>query len=202
MKSKKVAITGGIGSGKTTASRLFASLGAPVYDSDGRAKQLMEEDAALRERIIARFGSEIYSPSGERSTLRLNRRLLASVVFDDPRELAALDALVHPAVIADFKRWAAAQIADYVILETALLFESGLDREVDCIVAITAPRALRIERACLRDGATGDEIRRRMAVQLSDEEIAARADLTIDNTDLQHLEAEVVRLDKIFRNAI
>lgn len=198
----RVCVTGGIGSGKTTAVRFFAGLGAPVYDSDARAKCLMEGDAALRERLVARFGPEIYvcSPSGTQSHPCLNRRLLAARVFDDPHELAALDTLVHPVVTADFRRWAAAQTADYIILETALLFESGLDREVDVIIAITAPRALRLERTQLRDGLTREQIERRMAAQLPDDERLARADFAIDNTDLRHLEAEVIRLDKLFRD--
>ncbi|WP_278757493.1 dephospho-CoA kinase, partial [Alistipes putredinis] len=118
----KVGITGGIGSGKSTVCRLFAACGAPVYDSDTQAKRLMEEDGPLRRRLAARFGEEIYAGG------RLNRKLLAGRVFSDPAELSALNALVHPAVMEDFERWCGRQSgADYVVLESAILFEAGLE---------------------------------------------------------------------------
>ena len=122
----KVGITGGIGSGKSTVCRLFAACGAPVYDSDTQAKRLMEEDGPLRRRLAARFGEEIYAGG------RLNRKLLAGRVFSDPAELSALNALVHPAVMEDFERWCGRQSgADYVVLESAILFEAGLEGYVD-----------------------------------------------------------------------
>ena len=115
----KVGITGGIGSGKSTVCRLFAACGAPVYDSDTQAKRLMEEDGPLRRRLGARFGEESYVGG------RLNRKLLAGRVFSDPAELSALNALVHPAVMEDFERWCGRQSgADYVVLESAILFEA------------------------------------------------------------------------------
>ena len=94
----KVGITGGIGSGKSTVCRLFARLGVAVYDSDREAKRLMAEDAALRGGIVGRFGAGSYADGV------LNRGYLAARVFSDPEALAALNALVHPAVLADLRR--------------------------------------------------------------------------------------------------
>lgn len=107
----------------------------------------MEEDGPLRRRLAARFGEEIYAGG------RLNRKLLAGRVFSDPAELSALNALVHPAVMEDFERWCGRQSgADYVVLESAILFEAGLEGYVDRTIAVTAPIDVRIARTCLRDG--------------------------------------------------
>ena len=121
----KVGITGGIGSGKSTVCRLFARLGVAVYDSDAGAKRLMTEDAELRRRITDRFGAEAYADG------TLNRTYLAGRVFSEAQALADLNAIVHPAVRADFAVWAERQEGDYVILESALLFDAGFDACVD-----------------------------------------------------------------------
>lgn len=130
----KVGITGGIGSGKSTVCRLFARLGVAVYDSDAGAKRLMTEDAELRRRITDRFGGEAYADG------TLNRTYLAGRVFSEAQALADLNAIVHPAVRADFAVWAERQEGDYVILESALLFDAGFDACVDRTVAVLAPR--------------------------------------------------------------
>ena len=121
----KVGITGGIGSGKSTVCRLFAQRGIAVYDSDREAKRLMTENGALRAGITARFGSESYVDGV------LNRRYLAGRVFSDAQALADLNALVHPAVRSDFAAWAERQAGPYVVLESAILFEAGLEGAVD-----------------------------------------------------------------------
>ena len=130
----KVGITGGIGSGKSTVCRLFAQRGVAVYDSDAAAKRLMTEEPALRAGIAARFGVEAYAGGA------LNRPYLAAKVFSDPAALADLNALVHPAVMADFAAWAERQEGSYVILESAILFEAGLEGSVDRTVAAGAAR--------------------------------------------------------------
>lgn len=190
----RVGVTGGIGSGKSTCCRIFAERGAAVYDSDREAKRLMNEDGELRRRIAARFGSEAYDGGG------LNRSYLAGVIFGDAEARAALNALVHPAVAADFVRWCERQQGPYVVLESALLFDAGLDRIVDRTVAVMAPPALRIERTCRRDGASPEEVRRRIAAQLSDDELLQRADYCVVNIHEEELAAEIGRLDTLFRH--
>jgi len=191
----RVGVTGGIGSGKSTVCRLFAERGAPVYDSDREAKRLMAEDAELRAALVAAFGAETFRDGV------LNRRYLADAVFGDRERLGQLEALVHPCVRRDFDRWAAAHAAEpYVVLECAILYESGMDASVDRVVAVVAPEELRLARAGARDGAPAEEIRRRMAVQLSDDVLRARADYTIVNIDRTDLAADVAACDRRFRH--
>ena len=190
---RKIGITGGIGSGKSRLCRLFAERGVAVYDTDAAAKRLMTEDAALVEAIKSRFGVESYADGA------LNRPYLAARVFSDAAERQALNGLVHPAVKADFVAWAEQQEGDYVILESALLFEAGLDALVDAVVAVMAPEALRIERVRQRDGVSEEQVRSRMAAQLSDEELHRRATVAVVNIFEEDLEAAVQELDRRFR---
>lgn len=188
----KVGITGGIGSGKSTVCRLFALRGVAVYDSDAGAKRLMTSDPDLRARISARFGAETYS-EGE-----LDRAYLAGKVFSDAQALADLNAIVHPAVRADFAAWAQRQEGDYVILESAILFDAGFDGDVDRTVAVLAPQELRIERTCRRDKRDPEEVRRRIAAQMDDDALSEKADYVVVNIFEEDLEPAVVKLDRIF----
>ena len=181
----KVGVTGGIGSGKTTVCRLFAERGVPVYNSDVEAKRLMERDPAVRGAIRERFGEAAYV--GDR-------------LFHDAAALAALNGIVHPAVMEDFDRWAREQSHPYVMLESAILFSAGLERRVDRTLAVMAPREVCIRRAVERDGATEEAVRRRAATQLSDDEMLARADYTIVNLSMDDLRQDVAKLDLIFRD--
>lgn len=188
----KVGITGGIGSGKSTVCRLFAQKGIAVYDSDAAAKRLMQEDGALRRQLAGRFGEGTFRNGV------LDRAYLAGIVFADPQALADLNALVHPVVMRDFDAWAARQESSYVILESAILFEAGLEGCVDKTVAVLAPRELRIERTCRRDGCGADQVVRRIAAQLDDDALSARADYVVVNIFEEDLEPAVVKLDRIF----
>lgn len=186
----KVGITGGIGSGKSTVCAMLEEMGVAVYNSDARAKELMTMCATLREAIVARFGAECYTSEG------LNRGYLAERVFGDAAELAALNSLVHPAVMADFETWAESQQGSYVVLESAILFEAGLEQRVDMAVAVLSPEELRIERAMRRDGASREQIVARIGRQLSDDERADRAKYAIVNIDLEELREDVEQLHR------
>lgn len=191
----KVGITGGIGSGKSTVCRLFAARGIAVYDSDSEAKRLMNSSEELRARIEARFGTETYRDDGT-----LDRARVARIVFSDPQALADLDRLVHPAVRADFAAWAERQPSEYVILESAILFEAGFASEVDRTVAVLAPLELRVERTCRRDGCDAESVRRRIAAQTDDDTLCARADFSLVNILEEELEPAVETLDRRFRH--
>jgi dephospho-CoA kinase len=186
----KVGITGGIGSGKSTVTRMLEGMGVAVYISDERAKLLMAHDETLRQLLVERFGEDTYI-NGE-----LNRRYLAERVFSNADELAALNAIVHPAVMDDFSRWAEEQESPYVVIESAILFEAKLDDRVDCVVSVLAPTGLRIERAMSRDGASREEIERRIANQISDDERTERSKYAIVNILMEDLEEDVEQLHR------
>lgn len=145
-KNLLVGITGGIGAGKSLISRIFSLLGVPIYNADNRAKWLMAHDATLKKRINAQFGESAYTATGE-----LNSSYLAEKVFADPTQTEKINQLVHPAVCQDFTDWANRQVADYVLKEAALLFETGTYRELDVTVHVTAPQEMRIDRVMKRD---------------------------------------------------
>ena len=186
----KVAITGGIGSGKSKVVELLAQRGVAAYDSDSRAKALMASSPELREQIIECFGPAAYD--GE----EVNRRYLAERVFNDKEALTKLNAIVHPAVMADFERWAEGEEGNYVVMESAILFEAGLEGSFDATVSVMAPEELRLERAMKRDGATEEQIRERMQNQLSDEERCDRSTFAIVNIELDDLEDDVEQLHR------
>jgi len=189
----KVAICGGIGSGKSTVCQMFAERGVALYDSDSRAKVLMNESEELRMALVAEFGEKCYADGA------LNRPYLASRVFGSEEQLARLNSIVHPAVKADFLRWAEEQEGDFCILESAILFESGFDAVVDKTVAVLAPLPLRIERAMARDGASREQIEARVKAQMSDDELVARADFAIVNIHLEDIEKDVAELAYRFK---
>jgi dephospho-CoA kinase len=186
----KVGLTGGIGSGKSKVAELLSNRGVAVYDSDSRAKVLMISDEVLRAALIKAFGAECYTAEG------LNRAWLAERVFNNEEELCKLNAIVHPAVMSDFAEWAENQECDYVVMESAILLEAGLESHVDVVVAVMAPKELRLQRAMQRDGATEEQIEERMRNQMSDDERTERAKYAIVNIDLEELEEDVEQLHR------
>ena len=186
----KVGITGGIGSGKSTVAKLLRDRGVAIYNSDRRAKELMVGNEALRQTLITAFGAECYTADG------LNRAWLAQRVFNNEAELTKLNAIVHPAVMQDFAEWSLAQQGSYVVLESAILLEAGLENHVDVVVAVMAPKELRLERAMQRDGASREQIEERMRNQMSDEERTDRAKYAVVNIDLEELEEDVEQLHR------
>lgn len=169
----KVALTGGIGSGKSTVASVFEALCTPVYYSDIRAKVLM--NGPLRADIVRLFGQQAYLADGS-----LNRPHIASVVFANPAKMKLLNLTVHPAVIADFLSWCDKQQGSVVLLETALLIESRLDRIVDQVIVVTAPLELRVQRTAARDRCSEQQVRERIQTQTLDAKLLDIADYVID----------------------
>ena len=196
----RIGITGGIGSGKSTASRLFHALGVPVYDADTRARWVMENDPALRDELRAAFGATIYDAAGG-----LNRPALAGMVFNNPARLAQLNGLVHPHVGTDFERWATVQQQQghaYVLKEAALLFEAGSYKQLVRIITVFAPLAVRTARVLRRDPQrSAADVAAIMAKQLSEEEKVQRADHVLLNDDVQPLLPQVLALHAAFSAA-
>lgn len=173
---KKIGITGNIGSGKSTVSRIFAVLGVPIYDADSRAKAVMTENPALVQSIIHLLGEESYTNQGD-----LNRAHIAKMVFNRTDLLKELNSLVHPAVFRDFDDWVSVQTAPYVLKEAALLIESGSYKSLDALIVVKADEEIRLQRAMKRDGSDESAIRARMNNQMSQEEKAKFASFLIQN---------------------
>lgn len=186
----KVGITGGIGSGKSTVCRMLAERGVAHYEADSRAKELMSSSEALRKALIENFGAETFTAEG------LNRAYLAERVFNDAAQLRLLNSIVHPAVLADFEAWAEAQEGTYVIFESAILFEAGLEDRVDAVVAVMAPEAVRVERVMKRDGSSKEQVEARIKNQMSDDERSDKAKYSIVNIDVDELEEDVEQLHR------
>ncbi|MFI3285276.1 MAG: dephospho-CoA kinase [Rikenellaceae bacterium] len=189
----KIGVTGGIGSGKSTLCHLFKDLGIAVYNSDSKAKELMNGDLEIRTQIVEAFGSESYV-SGS-----LNREFLAEKVFGNNDNIDLINSIVHPRVMADFENWALKQNSAYVILECAILFESAFDKCVDKTLCVLSPKPLRIERIISRDNLTIDQIEKRMEAQFSDDKIDKLSDFCVVNIDLEDLEEAAKVFDKRFR---
>ena len=169
-----IAITGGIGSGKTFVSNLLKERGIPIYNSDDEAKRLMVSDEGIRRELMALLGEDVYQGDA------LNKSLLASYLFAGAGNAARINAIVHPRVRADFSRWLAEhQDVEVAGLECAILYEAGFENTVDKVVMVYAPESLRIERAMKRDNATESQIRARIAAQMDDEEKSRRSDYVI-----------------------
>lgn len=186
----KVGVTGGIGSGKSVVCNMLRERGVAVYNCDIRAKELMSADEVIAKQLVDHFGPETFV-DGE-----LNRAYLAERVFGNAEELAALNAIVHPRVIEDFEQWAQRQQGEYVVIESAILFESGIDSKVDVTVAVMAPESLRLERTMQRDGVSREQVEERMRNQLSDDERCSRSKYAIVNIELDELEEDVEQLHR------
>ncbi|TVR81939.1 MAG: dephospho-CoA kinase [Chitinophagaceae bacterium] len=174
----KVGITGGIGSGKSIVSKVLMTMGYLVYNSDVMAKKLMIEDSALKNEIIAIFGKESYTTDNQ-----LNRAFISKQAFNDKDLLKKLNEAVHPAVRSDFKKWAISQESELIFKEAALLVETGSYKELDFLIAVTAPKDLRIKRVMKRDKVDREAVLERMKNQFSQEKLLEAADFEIKNND-------------------
>lgn len=190
----KIGITGNIGSGKTTVSKIFEVLGIPVFYADTAAKDIMTNDLALVADIKKTFGSEAYFADGS-----LNRKHIANIVFNDDKELAKLNALTHPAVFRAFDAWVAGiKHVPYVIKEAALLFESTSYKMCDYSVLVAAPLELRIDRVSKRDNITRAEVEAREARQFTEAKKRDLADYIIENDETKLLIPQVLDLHEQF----
>ncbi len=193
----QIGITGGIGSGKSVICHIFASLGAPIYDADVRAKAIMNENEVLKTEIIANFGEETYVKGV------LNRSYLAGKVFSDTNAVKKLNSLVHPKVAEDYIFWAQKQFSlnmPYVVREAALMIESNSHKQLDRLITVFAPENLRIQRVQKRDKQrTEAEIRAIISKQISEEEKMKLANYVIFNDDKTPVLPQILELDKRFR---
>ncbi|MEM9142423.1 MAG: dephospho-CoA kinase [Bacteroidota bacterium] len=175
---KRVGLTGGMGSGKTTVAQMFQDLGVPVYNSDENAKRIMRTSKVARRKIIALLGKESYRDDS------LNRAFIANKVFKDPEVLAQLNRIVHPLVRKSFLAWSRRQVHPFVIQEAAIIFENGNHDFYDYIILVTAPMEIRISRILDRDGHSREKILERMDNQWPDSKKIPLSDFVLPNTDI------------------
>lgn len=190
----KVGITGGIGSGKSTACKVFKTLGIPVFEADSTAKKLMETDRSIREKLTALFGSSTYQPDHS-----LDRKYLAGIVFNNPERLKQLTDVVHPVVRDAFDQWCEMQRTPYIIYEAAILFESGFYKLLDKTISVSTDEHERIQRVMKRDGTTEEQVRQRIRNQWTDEQRIKLADFVIRNNDNELMTPQIVNIDKILK---
>ncbi len=194
---KKIGITGGIGSGKTTVARVFEQLGIPVYHADYWAKEIMNTEPLVIERLKELFGNSIYDSNG-----KADRKRIAEIVFADKNKLNELNSVIHPAVWLHGENWLK-QHHDkpYILKEAAILFESGGNKGVDKVIMVSAPEEIRLERVMKRDNATPEEVTARMANQWDDEKKIALSDFVIVNDDRQLVIPQVLEIHSRLTNA-
>jgi len=186
---KVVGLTGGIGSGKSTVSRLLNTMGIPVYIADTESKRITESSHVVQTKLTERFGRDLYTDG------KLNKKLLASLIFENEANRCFVNSVIHPIVQNDFEQWKSQHTqSPLVVIEAAILFESGFSDLVDVSVTVAAPEDLRIRRVELREGWSQDSIVSRIRSQLPEDERIRRSDFVIYNDDRQALIPQVEKM--------
>ena len=186
----KVGLTGNIGSGKSTVARLFEIMDVPVFYADHQARVITERKEVLEE-IQHTFGNEVIDQTG-----CLNRKALAAIVFNDAEKLSLLNEIIHPRVISDFTQWCKQyHSVQYILHESAILFESGLAYLCDKVIVVSAPKELRLKRVMLRDRLSHMEVSARMSNQWPETKLLALSDFEVANDDCLSLIEQVKIID-------
>ena len=186
--ARRLGVTGGIGSGKTTVCRIFRVLGVPVFVADNVARDLMSSDDEIRTQLNRIAGKDLYL-SGS-----LDRKELARLIFNRPDLLRKVNETVHPSVLRQFDNWATAAESPYVIMESAILFEAGADSLVDRVATISAPVEERISRVMGRNDLSREEVIGRINNQLEDEEREEQSYYIINNSDNEMIIPEILKI--------
>lgn len=191
----KVGVTGGIGSGKSLVCKIIESIGYPVYHADIEAKKLSDTQLSVVESITQLFGKDIYVDG------KLDRKRVASLVFSNNQMLEKLNAIIHPAVENHFKEWVLKNAQSQLVFqEAAILFESGAYKYVDQVVAVWAPKEIRIRRVAQRDELSVSEIENRMKNQIDEQELLNKSQFVIRNDEVEMLTPQVINIiDNILR---
>jgi dephospho-CoA kinase len=186
----KLGVTGGIGSGKTSVCRVFNILGVPVFSADREASEIVENDQRIISRINSIAGKNLYINGG------LDRMELATIIFNDKTLLEEVNSLIHPVVFDHFTKWTLEQTAPYVIMEAAILFESGAVRFVDKVATVLAPVEQRIERIIQRNKLSRDQVIERMRNQIDDETRMKLSDWVIHNSENDMIIPAILNIHK------
>jgi dephospho-CoA kinase len=173
----KLGITGGIGSGKTSVCKVFSVLGVPVFSADRTAREIIDGNEDIKEAINSIAGKDLYING------TLDRMALATIIFNNSILLEKVNSLVHPVVFKHFVAWAKEQTAPYVIMEAAILFESGASKLVDKTATIIAPVEERLNRVIMRSKLSREQVLERMKNQIDDESRIKLSDYIIRNSE-------------------
>jgi len=188
---KKIGLTGGIVSGKSTIGSIFKILGIPVYNSDDRAKVIISSDVSTRDSITKLLGVQAYTSDG-----LINKKYVADIVFQNKPILLKLNAIIHPLVKKDFDDWCGNKSSKYIIKEAAILFESNANVGLDKVIFVSASEPERIKRVRDRDGFTEQQIRARMNNQWPDQMKIKRSDFIIYNNADDMVLSQVLKIHK------
>ncbi len=188
---QKICITGSIGSGKTTVANIFKAIGIPVFNADEKAKSLYTEKT-VKTLLLKFFGETILDSNNS-----INKKKIASIVFNNPVALKKINSIIHPLVIENFHKWSKQQSSNsYVIFESAIIFESDLDKEFDKIISVSAPEDLRIKRVMKRDSVNSDKVLQRIKNQWSNEAKVKLSDFVIINDERQLIIPQILEIHK------
>lgn len=193
----KIGLTGNIGSGKSTIAKIFNILEIPIYHADIEAKKFLTDQTVIQA-LINKFGFKILTDN------KIDNKKLAAIVFDNKDSLTFLNQLIHPLVKADFDNWcnSISDNCEFIIMEAAILFESGFDKYVDKTIMVTAPQEVRIERIRKRDNSTQTEILKRMENQWEEDKKTKLADFLINNNAEELLIPQVIEIHKKIRQLL
>lgn len=188
--TKIIGLTGGIGSGKTTIANYFKELGIPVYIADVEARKISESPEIVHA-IKEIFGDEVFNNE------KLDRVKVAEIVFNNQAKLKQLNEIIHPAVKKHFENWVLKHSNfPFVVKEAAILFESGAYKDCDIVISVIAPLETRIQRVIQRDGATRDDVLKRIKNQWTDEERLSKSQYVIENVNVVEAKEQVKKILK------
>lgn len=184
----KLGVTGGIGSGKTSVCKVFKVLGIPVFSADFEAKAIMDNDPEVKRMINSFAGKDLYVNG------KLDRAGLAKLLFNDNALLEKVGSVVHPLVFDHFVKWETVQNSPYVIMEAAILFESGASKSVDRIATVVAPAEERMERVIQRNSLSREQVLERMRNQMDDESRIKLSDYVIYNSENEMIIPAIIKI--------
>ena len=184
----KIGLTGGIGSGKTMVSKIFAEKGYKIFNSDEIAKMIIKNDYSVKNSIINFFGTNSYIGDD------LNSRYISEIIYSDKVKLNYLNSLVHPMVFHQFEMFLKSNLNSKILVESAILFESNFYKMLDDNILLISPKADRISRIIKRDNINRSEIEKIMSVQWSDKKKISLATYVIENINFAETSMQILSL--------